>query len=103
MMLLFVIVRTDGRRSSRGTDREQWLLIHKRDEHADASWDVDDHPRSVKTGKLAIESRFSAETLAQLAAAGHEVVILTRQSAPVPPRGAPPASRRWSRDRADGR
>lgn len=29
---------------------EQWLLIHKRDEHALADWDAEDHPRSVRSG-----------------------------------------------------
>jgi bifunctional non-homologous end joining protein LigD len=38
------------RRGERG-DREQWLLVHKRDEHAVEGWDPDDHPRSVLTGR----------------------------------------------------
>lgn len=32
-------------------EREQWLLVHKRDEHAVDGWDPDDHPRSVLTGR----------------------------------------------------
>lgn len=43
----FVLVRTDRGRSR----REQWLLLHKRDEHAVAGWDPEDHPRSVETGR----------------------------------------------------
>jgi bifunctional non-homologous end joining protein LigD len=37
----------------RGTgDRDQeWLLLHKRDEHAREGWDPEDHPRSVKSGR----------------------------------------------------
>jgi bifunctional non-homologous end joining protein LigD len=31
--------------------REQWLLVHKRDEHAVAGWEPGDHPRSVLTGR----------------------------------------------------
>jgi bifunctional non-homologous end joining protein LigD len=42
----FVIVR----RGSQG-DREQWLLIHKRDDHAAEGWDAEDHPRSVISGR----------------------------------------------------
>jgi bifunctional non-homologous end joining protein LigD len=42
----FVLVR----RGPKG-DREQWLLIHKHDEHAVSGWDAEDHPRSVKTGR----------------------------------------------------
>ena len=30
--------------------REQWLLIHKHDQHAIKGWDPEDHPRSVKSG-----------------------------------------------------
>jgi bifunctional non-homologous end joining protein LigD len=42
----FVIVRT----GTDGRSREDWLLIHKRDEHADPDWDIDDHPTSVLSG-----------------------------------------------------
>jgi bifunctional non-homologous end joining protein LigD len=50
----FTIVRTGGRgRRSEAfaDDSDQWLLIHKRDEHAQAGWDAEDHPQSVKTGR----------------------------------------------------
>src|SRR5687767_13394233 len=43
----FTIVKTRGSRS--GPD--DWLLIHKKDEDADETWDVDAYPRSVKTGR----------------------------------------------------
>jgi bifunctional non-homologous end joining protein LigD len=42
----FVLVR----RGAAG-EREQWLLIHKHDEHAVAGWNPEDHPRSVKSGR----------------------------------------------------
>jgi bifunctional non-homologous end joining protein LigD len=42
----FVLVRTDI--DDRG--REQWLLLHKKDEHAVVGWDPEDHPRSVVSG-----------------------------------------------------
>ena len=32
-------------------EREQWLLVHKRDEHAVDGWDPGDHPTSVLTGR----------------------------------------------------
>jgi bifunctional non-homologous end joining protein LigD len=41
-----VLVRT---REQRG--KEQWLALHKRDEHAVAGWDPDAHPASVLTGR----------------------------------------------------
>lgn len=49
----FVLVRT-----SRGTpDREQWLLLHKRDAFAVTGWDPEDHPRSVLSGRTNDEVR----------------------------------------------
>ncbi|MCB0998222.1 MAG: hypothetical protein KDB40_02910 [Acidimicrobiales bacterium] len=38
-------------RRGRQGDRDQWLLIHKGDEHAVDGWDAEDHPRSVKSGR----------------------------------------------------
>lgn len=38
------------RRSDPG-EREQWLLVHKRDEHAVEGWDPDAHPHSVLSGR----------------------------------------------------
>jgi bifunctional non-homologous end joining protein LigD len=32
-------------------EREQWLLVHKRDEYAVDGWEPGDHPRSVLTGR----------------------------------------------------
>ncbi len=51
----FTIVRTD--RPSRDPDREQWLLIHKRDAHAVAGWTAEDYPASVKSGRTNDEVR----------------------------------------------
>jgi len=39
------------RRDRGGSGKEQWLLLHKRDEHAVPGWGPEDHPRSVKTGR----------------------------------------------------
>lgn len=57
----FVLVRRDTDR--RG--REQWLLIHKNDEHAQLGWDPESFQRSVKTG------RTNDEVAATTVAAGH--------------------------------
>ena len=43
----FTIVRTRGYNAG----QDDWLLIHKKDDDADPNWNVDDHPRSVKTGR----------------------------------------------------
>ena len=37
--------------------KEQWLLIHKHDDHAVDGWNPEDHPRSVKTGRTNDEVR----------------------------------------------
>lgn len=44
-----VLVRRGG--SDGDADKEQWLLLHKNDEHAVDGWDPEDHPRSVLTGR----------------------------------------------------
>jgi bifunctional non-homologous end joining protein LigD len=51
----FVLVRTGSRGEQPG--REDWLLIHKRDEHADPAWDIEAFPTSVKTGRTNEEVR----------------------------------------------
>jgi bifunctional non-homologous end joining protein LigD len=63
----FTIVRTDRRDAyGRKADREQWLLIHKRDETSVPGWDAEDHPTSVRTGRTndemaaGVEPRFEA-------------------------------------------
>jgi bifunctional non-homologous end joining protein LigD len=53
----FVIVRTDSRNRGGDDEREQWLLIHKRDAHAVAGWDAEDHPQSVRSGRTNDEVR----------------------------------------------
>ena len=42
-----VLVRT-GEPSAK---KEQWLVLHKRDEYAVTGWDPEDHPRSVISGR----------------------------------------------------
>jgi bifunctional non-homologous end joining protein LigD len=43
----FVLVRTGEDRSG----KEQWLMLHKNDDHAVPGWDPEEHPRSVKSGR----------------------------------------------------
>ncbi len=47
----FVLVRRgrDDPKSSGG--KEQWLMLHKNDEHARPGWNPEDHPLSVKSGR----------------------------------------------------
>jgi bifunctional non-homologous end joining protein LigD len=43
--------------------KDDWLLIHKRDEHAQPDWDVDVLPRSVKTGRTNDEVAAGADAV----------------------------------------
>ena len=48
----FTLVQTRGRDAyGRRSDSDQWLLIHKRDEHAAAGWDAENLAPSVRTGR----------------------------------------------------
>lgn len=49
----FVLVRTDrkGRQEEGQDGKEQWLVLHKRDESAVDGWDPEEHPRSVLSGR----------------------------------------------------
>ncbi len=61
----FTIVRTSGRggRAFEDDEAEQWLLIHKKDEHAVAGWDAEDFPKSVKTGRTNDEVKSERDAL----------------------------------------
>lgn len=43
----FVLIRTRPGPSG----KDEWLLLHKRDDFAVPGWDPEDHPRSVLTGR----------------------------------------------------
>jgi bifunctional non-homologous end joining protein LigD len=46
----FVLVRRNPRDGER-SGKEQWVLVHKHDDHARDGWDPDDHPQSVLSGR----------------------------------------------------
>jgi bifunctional non-homologous end joining protein LigD len=54
-----VMVRTKRDRSG----KENWLLLHKRDEHAVEGWDPEAHPRSVLSGRTNDEVKADPERL----------------------------------------
>jgi bifunctional non-homologous end joining protein LigD len=58
----FVLVRRGGGRTGE-EEREQWLLMHKHDEHAVAGWSPDEHPRSVLSGRTNDEVRADPDRL----------------------------------------
>ncbi len=55
----FVLVRT--RPAASGQD--QWLMLHKRDEHAVDGWDTEAHPRSVLSGRTNDEVKENPDRL----------------------------------------
>jgi bifunctional non-homologous end joining protein LigD len=55
----FVLVRRDDG----GGGKANWLLIHKRDDHAEEGWDPEAHPRSVKSGRTNDEVKAAPDTL----------------------------------------
>jgi bifunctional non-homologous end joining protein LigD len=55
----FVLVRT----RVGGPGKEQWLLLHKHDEHAVDGWDPEDHPRSVISGRTNDEVKADPDRL----------------------------------------
>jgi bifunctional non-homologous end joining protein LigD len=55
----FVLVRTRRDRSG----KQQWLLLHKRDDYAEAGWNPEEHPRSVKSGRTNDEVKAAPDAL----------------------------------------
>jgi bifunctional non-homologous end joining protein LigD len=47
----FVLIRT----RRQGSGKDDWLMLHKRDEHAVDGWDPEEHPRSVLSGRTSEE------------------------------------------------
>jgi bifunctional non-homologous end joining protein LigD len=57
-----VLIRTKGGRGG-GGGKENWLLLHKRDEFAVEGWDPEEHPRSVLSGRTNDEVAANPERL----------------------------------------
>ncbi|CAM03450.1 bifunctional non-homologous end joining protein LigD [Saccharopolyspora erythraea NRRL 2338] len=55
----FVLVR----RGDDDSGKEQWLLLHKKDEHAEAGWTAEDHLESVKSGRTNEEVAAAPEAM----------------------------------------
>lgn len=94
-----VLIRR-GQEDGPGDGKEQWLLLHKRDEHAVPGWDPEDHPRSVLSGRTNEEVRADPDRtwLSDLPPERASVPVRaaaarTAQAAPGPPPRATGASR----------
>lgn len=60
----FTLVRTGGRRDADTKEKQNWLLIKKRDEYATSSDVLEEHPRSVLSG-LTIDEMRDAPSVGQ--------------------------------------
>ena len=88
----FTIVRTSRRpgaapqRAFEQDEAEQWLLIHKCDEHAQPGWDAEDHPQSVKTGRTndEVQANRDAMWISQAPARTAEIDLAGAKKAPLP-------------------
>ena len=88
----FTIVRTSRRpgeqptRAFESDQGEQWLLIHKADEHAKAGWDAEDFPQSVKTGRTndEVKENRDAVWISQAPAETAEIDLAGAKVAPLP-------------------
>ena len=78
-----LLVRTGRDRSG----KEQWLLLHKRDEHAIEGWDPEDHPRSVLSGRTSEEVAADPERQWRSDLPAAQASILLRHPAVAAPSG----------------
>ncbi|MCE0488330.1 non-homologous end-joining DNA ligase [Ornithinimicrobium sediminis] len=80
-----VLVRTGGRGDQGSGDTEQWLLMHKHDEHAVPGWDAEDHPRSVLSGRTNEEVGADPDRLWRSDLPAAEASVELRVEVPDPP------------------
>ncbi|HEY1324456.1 MAG TPA: DNA polymerase ligase N-terminal domain-containing protein, partial [Streptosporangiaceae bacterium] len=69
------------RQEERGQD--QWLLLHKHDEHAVEGWDPEDHPRSVLSGRTNDEVKADPERVWRADLPPDQASVALRRPAPV--------------------
>lgn len=79
----FVLVRTERR--GQGGDKEQWMLLHKHDEHAEEGWDAEDHPRSVVSGRTNDEVQADPDRLWRSDLPAAQASIALKVQVPDPP------------------
>ncbi len=74
-----ILVR--GRQQERG--QEQWLLLHKHDEHAVDGWDPEDYPRSVLSGRTNDEVKADPERVWRADLPPDQASVALRRPAPL--------------------
>jgi bifunctional non-homologous end joining protein LigD len=77
----FVLVRTRTDRSG----KEQWLMLHKRDEYAVAGWDPEEYPRSVLSGRTNDEVKADPDWLWRSDLPAAEAAVALKPDLPDPP------------------
>ncbi|MFL5777457.1 MAG: non-homologous end-joining DNA ligase, partial [Chloroflexota bacterium] len=84
----FTIVRTSGRggREPFEDGKDQWLLIHKRDDDSVEGWDAEQFPQSVKTGRTNDEVKANRDAIwiSQAPAATAEIDLAGAVEKPMP-------------------
>jgi bifunctional non-homologous end joining protein LigD len=70
----FALVRTRRGRSG----KDEWLLLHKRDEYAAEGWDAEDHPHSVLTGRTNDEVKADPDRLWRSGAPAARAAVVLR-------------------------
>ncbi|SFK19577.1 bifunctional non-homologous end joining protein LigD [Cellulomonas sp. KH9] len=90
----FLLVRRDGsardgsardgsaRDGSAREGKEQWLMLHKKDEHAVDGWDAEDHPTSVVSGRTNDEVAAAPDRLWRSGVPAAEAEVETHPAAP---------------------
>jgi bifunctional non-homologous end joining protein LigD len=76
-----VLVRR-GRRD--GDDKDEWMLLHKRDDHAVEGWDPEEHPVSVLSGRTNDEVKADPDQLWRSDLPADQAAIILRPRAPTP-------------------
>lgn len=72
-------------RTGRQGDKQQWLFMHKHDEHAVAGWDAEDHPRSVLSGRTNEEVKADPDRLWRSDLPAAQASIELKVEVPEPP------------------
>ena len=86
----FILVRTKKDASG----KEQWLLLHKRDEFAMAGWDTEAHPQSVLSGRTNDEVKADPDKMWRSDQPASRAAVWLKPSADGPTQGATPRRKR---------